>query len=192
MNILDITSLPKLNLSEEHKELLAGYKALCTVKERAYANKLTLGICDAFSKSYKNAYLYIFDQNCLHKYAPEFKRIMGELALELGTEQSYPVPAPKWFYDSAKVYYNSNIILPTDKIPEGDQVFIVYEDKNGSISNRQINTYKDTYNNLLEHAAYYMLPKWTGDYGALRLEFLSKLIEMHKEELLSNGLEEYI
>ncbi|QJT71814.1 hypothetical protein TH1_132 [Shewanella phage Thanatos-1] len=183
-------------LTYKQKGLIVSYKALCKIlstnnEGTSPGRNCETGICDKHNFHFNEMYLSIFPDSTGY-LENNLDLFVKKLALELETEQSYPVPAPKWFYESAKVYYNSNIILPTDKIPEGDQVFIVYEDKNGSISNRQINTYKDTYNNLLEHAAYYMLPKWTGDYGALRLEFLSKLIEMHKEELLSNGLEEYI
>ena len=192
MNILDITSLPKLNLSEEHKELLAGYKALCTVKERAYANKLTLGICDSFSKSYKNAYLYVFDQNCLHKYAPEFQRIMGELALELGTEKSYPVPAPKWFYESAKVYLNGVEIKQGKVIKKNSVVSVHYIDENGADGQILLNSFTDTVNQIIEHAAYKVLPKWTGDYGALRLEFLDKLIAYYVEEIKTKIMDKYV
>lgn len=190
MNHSDLKSLTALDLSEEHKELLAGYKALCMIKEKVSTKKLNTGICNEFTKSYKSAYHSIFGESSIVMQS-RFNRIMKKLALELGTEQSYPVPAPEWFYKSAKIYLICTQIYKYSNIAKNSYVTVEYVDETGKEGKIPLNSFKDTFNQIIEHAAYKVLPRWTGDYGKLRLEFLDKLIACYTEEINSEIVDKY-
>ena len=43
---------------------------------------------------------------------------------------------------------------------------------------------KDPYNEISAHKAYSYLPKWTGEYGALRFELLDHVIDFLKKEII--------
>ena len=42
----------------------------------------------------------------------------------------------------------------------------------------------DPYNEISAHRAYNRLPKWTGEYGALRFELLDHVIDFLKKEII--------
>ena len=42
----------------------------------------------------------------------------------------------------------------------------------------------DPYNEVSAHRAYSYLPKWTGEYGALRFELLDHVIDFLKKEII--------
>ena len=44
---------------------------------------------------------------------------------------------------------------------------------------------KDPYNEISAHKAYSYLPKWVGEYGALRFELLDHVIDFLKKEIES-------
>ena len=64
------------------------------------------------------------------------------------------------------------------------QVFYTWPKFSGD-AQYPINDPDDPYNEVSAHRAYGYLPKWTGEYGALRFELLDHVIDCLKKEIES-------
>ncbi|QLA10693.1 hypothetical protein TH2_127 [Shewanella phage Thanatos-2] len=186
---MDCNTLSKL--SNHQIMTILSHKALKIIKAKINnKNYPSSGICftfvDVIHQLYDKLDLSIPTQD----YLNIFNSFLAEAS---GTKYAFSIKPPKDFMTSTTLHYNDQLLTPESNIPPNSKIDVWCGDH--TIGNREcltLNSYDESYQQILNRVAYKVLPKWKGEYGESRIIILDKLIEMFKSKLIEENLTDYV